>query len=273
MRLSLGLLLVLIAIVSAGVTLPRLCHWPQGGDTLLCRFAPTIEPLLLSDIDGAVGRHLSEVEGNDNRSSFFVDMNPPGSSTSGEGRSVVVDACLMLHIDFHLGAERYAAICERDEASHVSEWVCDSNDICFLRRYSRESLQEQVQMALARFKTAMVEKRGRGKKVPLYIASQKLSIPYMLLGEPPSPDFKPDLKHLDTCTSCWMTGGQRAPRESGGLDVGVRTQLLADRHAVETMEGLRRENEVALRIVTLVLHASRKLALRWLSRKTGVSQF
>ena len=227
----------MLALAAAMTHLPpRSCHWPRGGDSLSCGsidIATTISTSLC-DIDGAMVGDLSEIS-NDNRTNFLVNLVPKTKQDSLH--------CFMLHVNFHLGSERVLAVCDGDDPDVLSEWICDSDDACFLRRFDRLLMRQHVAEGVKRFKEALEKKRVSGKGVPYYISRQEISVPYILIGDPPSDKFKADVSHLDKCTSCWMTGA--APNVgTEGLEAGVRNHLLADSHAILTMHNLERKTEV-----------------------------
>ena len=105
-----------------------------------------------------------------------------------------------------------------------------------MRRYDRGYMQKHVQDGLARFTAAITSNQPVG----VHVAKQEVSVPYILIGEPPEDWKGVDLSHFGECTSCRMAKGAALERKGAVLDIDTRRHLFADGHAVGSMVNLTR---------------------------------
>ena len=226
------LLMLALVVNVLGMMPDRICVW-NGQTPRCCPLYAAASSLLgpLMDFDGAI--LLSSDDVDSARSNFVLAAR--GKMLPESKR------CFFLRVDFHLGTDRFVAVCEGDDPKEIAEQICASEDVCFMRRYNRSFMAQNVQEGLSRFTKALAS-----GFVAVQVARQDVSIPYILIGEPPD-NFKADFSHMQMCTSCELRPHHVSDPAAveRPLDVGTRTHLFADAHAVRSLVGLKRFTAVA----------------------------
>jgi len=218
----------------------RACFW--SGDFVRC--LPLSAALgatrRLLDLDGAV---IATVEEAGKGRANFVWLEQQGNANYD-----AAVPCFLLDVNFHLGTKRTVAVCSMDTPPALADAICDSEDVCFMRRFDRSYMRQHIEDGLARFSAALAS----GRPMAIHVARQDVSVPYILIGEPPEDWHGVNLSHFGKCTSCHLrtTAATAAAALASApvLEVGTKCQLFADDHAVRSMVQLRRQSSVATKV-------------------------